>query len=79
MKSTSSEAPSQRINNERKNRKPTNSSTYGIIAIVLGVALFGALLETLFIPMGPTVPPILVGVLTAASLILLVATVTRKS
>lgn len=40
--------------------------------MVVGVALFAALLDSLFLPSGPTVPPIIVGVMTVAALAFLV-------
>lgn len=60
-------------------REPTNSSTLGKLSVILGAGLFAVILDSLFVPMGPAVPVILIGVITIVALILLVITVTRKS
>lgn len=56
----------------------TRPETIGKVSIIVGVALFAVLLDTLFIPAGPDVGPILLGVITLAAVVLLVAGVVKK-
>ncbi|HKT21500.1 MAG TPA: hypothetical protein VJR06_02585 [Nitrososphaerales archaeon] len=56
----------------------TRPETLGKLAIVLGVALFAVLMDTLLIPAGPTTDPIIVGVATLVAVALLVMGVVNK-
>ncbi|MDE1857914.1 MAG: hypothetical protein KGI26_02440 [Thaumarchaeota archaeon] len=44
----------------------------------MGVGLFAVLMDTLLIPAGPTVDPIIVGITTLVAIVLLVAGVVKK-
>jgi Asp/Glu/hydantoin racemase len=50
----------------------TRPETVGKVVIILGVAMFAALMESLFVPLGPTVPPIIVGVMTVVTVLVLI-------
>ncbi|MDG6909477.1 MAG: hypothetical protein JRN57_01105 [Nitrososphaerota archaeon] len=56
----------------------TRPETLGKFAIILGAALFAVLMDTLLIPVGPTVGPIIVGVMTLLALALLVVGLVKK-
>jgi hypothetical protein len=55
------------------------SSELGALIIILGVILFGVLLDSLFLPLGVDTPPIMVGVMTISLMVVFVAAIVRKS
>jgi hypothetical protein len=44
----------------------------GKLAIVLALVMFGAIMFSLFLPLGPTTPPILVGATSIFAVVILV-------
>lgn len=58
--------------------RTTRPETLGKFAIIMGVALFAALMDTLLIPAGPNTDPIIVGIATLVAVALLVAGIVKK-